>query len=109
MILGADAKRPQLPGLDAPAEAGVEEVDTGGGDGDADLAGGGNGDVRVLVGEVLGGAEGVEADGAHGGHDDHGATSSGVEVKGRRCRPLSVGWFTMGGWCAKDSRGSSRR
>ncbi|GAA2293112.1 hypothetical protein GCM10010431_09110 [Streptomyces kunmingensis] len=36
-------------------------------DRDTDLAGAGFGVLGLLVGEVLGGAEGVESDGVHGG------------------------------------------
>lgn len=51
----------------ALAQGGVEQVYAGGADGDPDLAGPGDGVLDALVGEVLGGAEGVEADGVHGG------------------------------------------
>lgn len=50
----------------ALAQRGVEEMDTGGGDGDPYLAGAGYGVVGRLVRQVLGGAEGVQADGVHG-------------------------------------------
>ncbi|GGT20246.1 hypothetical protein GCM10010271_24160 [Streptomyces kurssanovii] len=50
----------------ALAQSGVEEMDTGGGDGDPYLAGAGYGVVGRLVGQVLRGAEGVQADGVHG-------------------------------------------
>jgi hypothetical protein len=51
----------------ALAQCGVDEVDPGGGDPDADLAGAGVGVVDLLVDQVLGRAEGVQADGVHGG------------------------------------------
>ncbi|GAA3229317.1 hypothetical protein GCM10020256_42210 [Streptomyces thermocoprophilus] len=46
--------------------AGCEEVGAGGGDLDADLAGARPGVLDLFVGEVVGRAEGVRADGAHG-------------------------------------------
>ena len=42
-------------------------MDAGRGDGDPHLAGAGDGVFGPLVAKVLGGAEGVEADGVHGG------------------------------------------
>lgn len=51
----------------ALTQGGVQEVHARRGDGDTDLAGAGYGVVGRLVREVLGGAEGVEADGVHGG------------------------------------------
>ncbi len=51
----------------ALAQGRVEEVDPGRPDGDPDLAGTGHRVLDPLVREVLGGAEGVQSDGVHGG------------------------------------------
>jgi hypothetical protein len=53
--------------LCALAQGGVQEVDTRRPYGDTDLAGARPGVLDLLVGEVLGRAEGVQADGVHGG------------------------------------------
>jgi len=50
----------------ALAERGVQQVHPGGGDRDTDLAGAGPGVVGLLVRQVPGGSEGVQADGVHG-------------------------------------------
>lgn len=47
------------------AQGGVQEVDSGRPYGDTDLAGAGQWVVGDLVGEVLGGAEGMQTDGVH--------------------------------------------
>jgi hypothetical protein len=54
-------------------------VHAGGLQGDPDLAGGGLGRGDLLVAEVLGRPERVEADGVHGGHREG---STLLEVKG---------------------------
>jgi uncharacterized protein (DUF2237 family) len=68
---------------DARPQAGVDEVHAGGLDGDPDLSGAGLRGADLLVAEVLGGPEGVEADGVHGGHPEG---STLLEVKGRPAR-----------------------
>ena len=64
-------------------------MDAGGGDGDADLALTRTRVGDLLVAEVVGGTEGVEANGVHG---EDGKVSSELEVKGREMElELAIG------------------